>query len=348
MKNYVNSLIKEKMKLKNYLIFILITNISCIITLKKGDQKSLDRSSGVGEVYIDLTYFSSDDTIYFMMKTNNGKIEDNIFMEYIRGKAEKPMFFSINNPSYTLELKNNSESGIVYYYSFDYKYYDYLYIEYHGFTAYAGGKLTFQCSNEYLAPDKIIIKNNEEKIIDSKNSIGLFYINLKSFSSSNTIYLMIKTDSGQLNENIYVTYINNLDNSPTGFKKKSPTDSDKSKSKLAYYYSIDYQSYNSLIIKYQGFIPEGDGKLIVKCSDKELIPDTTETVLIIVLSIIIGLIIAAGIAIVIYYFIRRKRTWIERRINSINPLLPQDTLKYKQLQYYSQEPTPNDNIITPA
>ena len=335
------------MKLKYYLIFIFISNFSCIIILKKGDEKSLERSSSVGEVYINLNSFSSGDAIYFMMKTNNGTIEENIFMDYFKGKPEKPMYFTLKNPSYTLELKNNSDSGIAYYYSFNYNNNDYLYIEYHGFTAYSGGKLTVQCSNEYLAPDKIIIRNNEEKTIDSKNSIGFFYINLKTFTSGNTIYLMIKTDNGELDENIYVTYINNLDNSPQGFKKKSPSESEKSKSKVAYYYKIDYQFYNSLIIKYEGFIPLGEGKLIIKCSDRELIPDTTESVLVIVLSIIIGLIIAAGIAIVIYYFIKRRRTRIDRRMNSIRPLLPQETLNYKQLQYYSQETQPKDNIINP-
>jgi len=336
------------MKLKYYLIFIFISSFSCIIILKKGDEKSLERSSSVGEVYINLKYFSSDDIIYFMMKTNNGKMEENIFMDYIEGEAVKPTYFTLKNPSYTLELKNNSETGIAYYYSFDYNNSDYLYIEYHGFTAFSGGKLTVQCSNEYLAPDKIIIKNNEEKAIDSKNSNGLFYINLKTFSSDDTIYLMIKTDSGQLDENIYIAYINNLDDSSQGFKKKSPSEFNKSKSKVAYYYKIDYQSYNSLIIKYQGFIPLGDGKLVVKCSDKDIIPDTTESVLVIVLSIIFGLIIAAGIAIVIYCFIKRRRTWIDRRMNSIRPLLPKEPLKYKQLQYYSQESTPKDNIINPA
>ena len=62
-----------------------------------------------------------------------------------------------------------------------------------------------------------------------------YCIDLKTFSSDNTIYLMIKIDNGELDENIYVTYINNLHNSPTGFEMKSPSTTDKEESTVAYY-----------------------------------------------------------------------------------------------------------------
>ena len=106
-------------------------------------------------MYIELNDFSSGDTVYFMIKTNNGKLDNSINVGYANGEGDYKTNFETKSPYLTVSSQSSSESQQAYYYSLDYKNYDYLVVNYYGFDPWNGGKLIVQCSDENLASDTI-------------------------------------------------------------------------------------------------------------------------------------------------------------------------------------------------
>ena len=185
----------------------------------------------------------------------------------------------------------------------------------------------------------VTIKNSDsEQTLDSAPSEGLIYIDLKSFSSGDTVYFLIKTDSGTINNYIYTKY-SSVNSSSTAREKQDPiltvTTKTNTESKEAYYYSLDYKNYDYIEVNYYGFYPYSDGKLVVQCSNKNLSADIVKLILIIVFSIV-GFVIIVVIVVVIILCLRKKKTvGFVGGINNVDPLLNPNQ------QYASPNPQPN-------
>ena len=142
------------------LIFFILVVLSGaqypLITIKNSDsEQTLDSAPGEGTIYIDLKSFSSGDTVYFLIKTDSGSIYNYIYVGYANGNGSDSTTPLRKEPSVTVTTQTNSESKQAYYYSLDYKNYDYMVINYYGFQHWNGGKLVVQCSNKNLAADLI-------------------------------------------------------------------------------------------------------------------------------------------------------------------------------------------------
>ena len=139
------------------LVVYIVARSERVTTIKKTDQEhTLDLVPSSGLIYIELNDFSSGDTVYFMIKTNNGKLDNSINVGYANnGNNDYPESWEQKSPYLTVSSQSSSESKLAYYYSLDYKNYDYLVVNYYGFDPWSGGKLIVQCSDENLASDTI-------------------------------------------------------------------------------------------------------------------------------------------------------------------------------------------------
>ena len=317
------------MKLKYLLYIFLIPYIYCI-TIIKDEEKIIDLIQSSGGVYIDLKTFSSNSIIYFMIKAKNAELNKKICVSSTATDTELPSSCVEKYPSFTTETNNDEEYEIVYYFYFDYKNDNYLSILYYGYNPISDGRLIVICSDKKIIIDNIIIKKEEEKSIEYKSINGLIYIDLKTFSSSDTIYLMIKSENADLDEYIDFKYSNDEDETFLSFDRKKPyTTSKESSSKnseLIHYYSFYYKNNKYLIIKYSGYSPKNeDSELIIKCSDEDLSSNIVKLVLIIIFSIIISILIIVGIIILIKYLRRKYRGEFIKRINDMDQLLIRDS-----------------------
>ena len=349
MKIIVNKL--KKMKLKHNLFIFLISYISCI-TIIRDEEKTIEQSPSSGEVYIDLKTFSSNNIIYFMIKAKNAELTKKICVSYTNTDTELPSSCVDKTPSFITETDNDQEHEITYYFYLNYKNENFLSIIYYGYNPFSNGKLVVQCSDKKIIADNIIIGKEDEKTIESKSSNGLIYINLKTFSSTDTIYLMIKSENGELDEYVDFKYSNDEDETYLNFERKKPFQSRSKNSEVIYYYSFDYKNNKYLILKYSGYSPKNDdSKLTIKCSDQDLSSDTTELVLIVIFSILISILIIAGIIILFIYIRRRNTGGFIKRINDMDQLLVRDsTLSTvgENEQNYSKNYQPTNNAINPA
>lgn len=343
------------MKLKYHLFIFLISFISCI-TIKKDEEKIIEQSPSSGEVYIDLKTFSSNSIIYFMIKAKNAGLNEKICVSYTKTDTELPSTCVDKHPFSTTEIDNDQEYEIAYYFYLTYKNENYLSIIYYGYNPISNAKLIVKCSDKRIIYDKIIIGKEEEKTIESRESNGFIYIDLKTFSSTDTIYLMIKSENGELDEYVEFKYSNNEDETDLNFDRKKPSrisrESSSKNSEVIYYYSFDYKNNKYLIIKYSGYSPKkDDSKLIIKCSNQDLSSDITESVLIAIFVILISILIIAGIIILIIYLRRKNTGGFIKRINDMEQLLVRDstlsTLGENE-QYYPKNYQHTNNAINPA
>ena len=167
---------------------------------------------------------------------------------------------------------------------------------------------------------------------------------------------MIKSENGNLDEYTDFKYSNDEDETYLSFDRKKPyTTSKESSSKnseLIHYYSFDYKNNKYLIIKYSGYSPKNeDSELIIKCSDEDLSSNIVELVLIIIFSIIISILIIAGIIILIKYLRRKYRGEFIKRINDMDQLLIRDSTLSAvgdNEQNYPKNLQPIDNTINPV
>ena len=70
------------MMLKIFLLLFLITNLFCCVKIGKKEKTTITSSAETGYIYIILSEFSTDDTIYLSFKVTNRELGSNIYIQY--------------------------------------------------------------------------------------------------------------------------------------------------------------------------------------------------------------------------------------------------------------------------
>ena len=130
------------MKLKGVFFICLISNIFCINIVGKNDQVKITSSSSSGYVYVKLKDFDSDDDFYVLVEATKGSISTNIYIAYSNSATDdSPSGLNFQSWSNFGSVTTTDSQG--YYYQLENKRdkYDYLVINYYGFSRYSNGYL---------------------------------------------------------------------------------------------------------------------------------------------------------------------------------------------------------------
>ena len=152
------------------------------------------------------------------------------------------------------------------------------------------------------------LKKNKEETYYAFSGDNYIYIDLHSFSSSDSVYLMLECDNGDIQQLIYYGYTDSdTSTSTTDYKNPSSTvtttiNSDQTKT---YYYSLSYKNYNYMVVRFtNSYYYRFNMKL--KATDSDPVSSLVTIILAVVFSIV-------GLAIIIVVIVcvcicRRRRT----------------------------------------
>ena len=124
------------MMIIRFLFLLLIPNIFCINTIGKNEKITLYPLNSTGLIYIKLSEFSSDETIYLSLNTQFGEINSYIYIQYTESEKITDNFRLIN-PIGSLTTQNTK----AYYYSLVSSNNAYLVVKFSGFYPYSTGGL---------------------------------------------------------------------------------------------------------------------------------------------------------------------------------------------------------------
>ena len=184
----------------------------------------------------------------------------------------------------------------------------------------------------------VLNKNKEEKYYVT-STYNYVYINLKTFSSSDTIYLKIECDNGDIQQSIYYGYADSTSSESTT-SSASPystvtttVNSDETKT---YYYSLSYNSYNYIVVQFtKSYWSNFNMKL--EASDSNPISGLVTIILAIVFSII-GFVIIIVVIVIICICRRRRTVGMVGGPAYIAPMAPQTPLVNSNMAYPQTAP----------
>ena len=178
--------------------------------------------------------------------------------------------------------------------------------------------------NQALTLDK-----NKEETLQVSIDLNYIYINLNSFSSSDTIYLKLECENGDIRQSIYYGFDSSTHSTYTP-KSQSPfgtvSTSTNSESTKTYYYSFDYQNDNYIVVKFENTY----GSIFnmkLEATDSNPISSLVTIILAVVFSII-GLVIIIVVIVCVCICRRRKRIGYVQ-----GPMAPQTPLMYNNQVY---------------